>query len=342
MLTLNVRRRGLPAPGSGEFAAPEEAAVTWEERRTALLICDMWDKHWCAGASRRVDEMAPYMDRVVRAARARGVLIIHAPSETMDFYAGTPQRRRAAEARDAGFPEDVPPEVISEVFRGGAAMVGEAGGAIAGGHTIYDREPKYGLCVTGIVHPERIARKSGARPGDLLYLTKPLGTGLITTAAKRDLPGAASWLDGAIEVMLRFNRHPSHLAIAAGVRTMTDVTGFGLLGHADEIARASGAGLTLAAGSIPLMAGALESVALDVGTGGAERNEAFAGPRVSFDPAVSDALRAVLWDPQTAGGLLIAIAADAAEALEASFAADGLPLWRIGSVREGAGITVKP
>lgn len=242
----------------------------------------------------------------------------------------------------AGFPEDVPPEVISEVFRGGAAMVGEAGGAIAGGHTIYDREPKYGLCVTGIVHPERIARKSGARPGDLLYLTKPLGTGLITTAAKRDLPGAASWLDGAIEVMLRFNRHPSHLAIAAGVRTMTDVTGFGLLGHADEIARASGAGLTLAAGGVPVMAGALESVALDVGTGGAERNEAFAGPRVSFDPAVSDALRAVLWDPQTAGGLLIAIAADAAEALEASFAADGLPLWRIGSVREGAGITVKP
>src|SRR5215204_1418299 len=110
----------------------------------------------------------------------------------------------------AGFPEDVPSSVISEIFRGGAQMIGEAGGVIAGGHTVYDVEPKYGLCVTGLVHPERIARKGGATPGERLYLTKPLGSGLITTAAKRDIAGADAWLEGAIAVMLQFNRHASH------------------------------------------------------------------------------------------------------------------------------------
>jgi selenide,water dikinase len=241
----------------------------------------------------------------------------------------------------AGFPEDIPAAVIAEVFRGGADKVREAGGAIAGGHTVYDVEPKYGLTVTGLVHPERIATKGGARPGDLIYLTKPLGSGLITTAAKRDIPGAAAWLDGAIEVMLRMNRHPSHLAIAAGVRTMTDISGFGLLGHADEIARASGVALRLHAGLVPVMAGALEAVAEDVGTGGAARNEAYAGPRVSFAPEVPPDLRAVLWDPQTAGGLLIAARPDAAATLEAAFAADGLPLWRLGEAVEGSGIEVR-
>lgn len=241
----------------------------------------------------------------------------------------------------AGFPEDVPAAVIAEVFRGGAEKVAEAGGVIAGGHTVYDIEPKYGLCVTGLVHPDRIATKGGARPGDLLYLTKPLGSGLIVTAAKRDLPGVESWLAGAIEVMLQFNRHPAHLAIAAGVRTMTDITGFGLLGHADEMARASAARVRIDAARVPLMAGALECVAMDVGTGGAGRNEAYVSPRVTFAPDVPADLRAVLWDPQTAGGLLIAIRPTAAPALEAAFAADALPLWRIGDVGEGEGIDVR-
>ncbi|MGH2584906.1 MAG: selenide, water dikinase SelD, partial [Dehalococcoidia bacterium] len=240
----------------------------------------------------------------------------------------------------AGFPEDVPAEVITEIFRGGAEMVREAGGAIAGGHTIYDQEPKYGLCVTGLVHPEQIATKTGAQTGDLLYLTKPLGSGLITTAAKNDLPGAADWLRAAIPVMLQFNRHPSHLAIAAGVRTMTDVTGFGLLGHADEIARASGVALRLEAGRIPVMEGALACVEMDVGTGGAGRNEAYAGPRVAFAADIPAAMRAVLWDPQTAGGLLISVRPEAAEALEGSFAADSVSVWRIGEVLAGSGITV--
>jgi selenide,water dikinase len=211
---------------------------------------------------------------------------------------------------------------------------------IAGGHTIYDVEPKYGLCVTGTVHPDRIATKGGTRPGDVLYLTKPLGSGLITTAAKRELPGSDRWLAAAVEVMLQFNRHASHLAIAGGVRTMTDVTGFGLLGHADEIARASGAALRLESSRIPLIDGALEAVGLDVGTGGAGRNEAFAGPRVRFEPDVSDSVRAVLWDPQTAGGLLMAVHPEQAQSLETAFAADSLPLYRIGEVLPGTGIVV--
>jgi selenide,water dikinase len=242
----------------------------------------------------------------------------------------------------AGFPEDVPSEVIAEVFRGGAEKVAEAGAVIAGGHTVYDIEPKYGLCVTGLVHPERITTKRGARPGDVLYLTKPLGSGLIVTAAKRDLPGVAPWLAGAIEVMLQFNRHPSHVAVESGVRTMTDITGFGLLGHADEIARASGVRLRIEAGRIPVMPGARECVRLGVGTGGAGRNEAFAGPRVAFAPDVPEEMRSILWDPQTAGGLLIVAAPPVAAVLEQRSAADGVSLWRIGDVVEGAEITVLP
>lgn len=240
----------------------------------------------------------------------------------------------------AGFPEDMPAMVISEIFRGGAEAVRDAGGVIAGGHTIYDVEPKYGLCVTGTVHPGRIATKGGARPGDALYLTKPLGSGLITTAAKRELPGSDRWLAAAVEVMLQFNRHASHLAVAAGVRTMTDVTGFGLLGHADEIARASDVGLKLKAGHVPLIDGVLEAVRLDVGTGGAGRNEAFTGPRVRFESDVPDPVRAVLWDPQTAGGLLMAVRPEHTQSLEAAFAADALALHRIGEVLPGTGILV--
>ena len=240
----------------------------------------------------------------------------------------------------AGFPADLPDAVITEIFRGGAEMVAKAGGVIAGGHTVYDREPKYGLCVTGLIHPERIATKAGARPGDVVYLTKPLGSGLIVTAAKNELPGSRGWLQEAVAVMLQFNRHPAHLAIATGARTITDITGFGLLGHADEVARASGVCLRIHADAVPLIDGALDCVALGVGTGGAGRNEMFVGQRVRFDDGVSDELRAVLWDPQTSGGLLIALRPDAATELEARFAADGLPLWRIGDVAEGSSIDV--
>ena len=239
----------------------------------------------------------------------------------------------------AALPDDLPAEVAAEIFRGGAEKVAEAGGVIAGGHTVYDREPKYGLCVTGLVHPDRIFTKAGARPGDALYLTKPLGTGLIVTAAK-NASGRQEWLDGAVECMLRTNRHPSHIAAEVGVRAMTDITGFGLLGHADEMARLSGVGMRLAARDIPALPGARECIEMGIGTGGAGRNRQYVSPRVTFDPAISDELAELLFDPQTSGGLLIAVAPERAAELVARFAADGLDLWRIGEAVEGNGIEV--
>jgi selenide,water dikinase len=239
----------------------------------------------------------------------------------------------------AALPEDLPTETAAEIFRGSAEKVAEGGGVIAGGHTVYDREPKFGLCVTGLVHPDRIVTKGGLRPGDPLFLTKPLGTGLIVTAAKHDRADPR-WLAGAVAAMLRPNRHPAHLAVAAGVRAMTDVTGFGLLGHADEMARLSGVGLRLSLPAVPVLDGARACVGMGVGTAGAGRNRAFLSSRVRLDPALSDADTELLYDPQTSGGLLIAVPPERAGELTARFAAEGLDLWRIGTAVAGDGIDV--
>jgi selenide, water dikinase len=239
----------------------------------------------------------------------------------------------------AALPDDMAPEVAAEIFRGGAEKVQEAGGVIAGGHTVYDREPKYGLCVTGLVHPDRITTKAGIRPGDHLYLTKPLGSGLIVTASRNDR-AEQGWLDGALGVMLTPNRHASHIAVRTGVRAMTDVTGFGLLGHADEMSRLSSVGLRLYAGDIPAMHGAMECISIGIGTGGAGRNRAYVEPRVRVESGVADEIVELLYDPQTSGGLLIAVAAERAAELEAGFAADGLDLWHVGDAVDGSGIDV--
>ncbi len=239
----------------------------------------------------------------------------------------------------AALPDDLDPEAAAAIFRGGAEMVAQAGAVIAGGHTVYDREPKYGLCVTGTVHPERVITKAGAQPGDLLLLTKPLGSGLIVTAA-RNGRAEAIWLNSAIEWMLRMNRHPSHLAVAAGVHAMTDITGFGLLGHADELARHSGVGLRLRAASVPAMDGARACIDMGVGTGGGERNRAFVEERVRTAAGVDPTVFELLYDPQTSGGLLLSISPAGAEELETRFAASGMPLWRIGEVLPGAGIEI--
>src|SRR5437762_7144049 len=157
----------------------------------------------------------------------------------------------------AGFPREMSKAIIAEVFRGGAEKVAEAGGVIAGGHTVIDNEPKYGLCVTGRVHPERILIKGGLRPGDRLFLSKPLGTGVITTAAK-DNAARTEVLDGAIKSMLRLNRAAAEAAREAGARGATDITAFGLLGHAGEMVKASGAGVTISASRLPLLPGTRE------------------------------------------------------------------------------------
>jgi len=241
----------------------------------------------------------------------------------------------------AGFPEDQPAEVLAEIFRGGAERVAEAGGVIAGGHTLIDVEPKYGLCVTGVVHPDAIMRKGGARAGDALLLTKALGTGIVLTAARADAC-APEHLQATVESMLRLNRHASHLARDAGVVGCTDVTGFSLLGHAEEMARAAGLRIVIEAARVPALPGALAYARQGYVTGGANRNRQGLAGKVSL-PAqgLAEELEHLLFDPQTSGGLLIAIAADRADALSQALAEDGLLGARVGRVEAGAGVVVE-
>ncbi|MDQ6829110.1 MAG: selenide, water dikinase SelD [Gemmatimonadota bacterium] len=222
-----------------------------------------------------------------------------------------------------GFPTGVIPlSVLTEILRGGQDKVHEAGAVIAGGHTVVDDEVKYGLAVTGRVDPKRILSNAGAIVGDRLVLTKPLGTGILVTAAKRgDLEPRL--LDIVIESMRALNRDASRAALAGGAHAATDVTGFGLLGHASHIARASGVSLRLRPSAIPVFEGAREAWARGIRTGGAERNAEFLRDRVSWRD-VDEATRAILVDPQTSGGLLVA--------LPAASVADYLT--RVGGARE--------
>jgi selenide, water dikinase len=235
----------------------------------------------------------------------------------------------------AGFPRDMPKAIIAEVFRGGAEKVAEAGGVVAGGHTVIDNEPKYGLCVTGRVHPDRILIKGGLRPGDRLFLSKPLGTGVITTAAK---DGAADGdvLNGAIGSMLRLNRVAAEVALAAGAQGATDITGFGLLGHAGEMVEASGAGIEISAARLPLLPGALALAEKGHFSGGMKRNrrhvETLFGPRLTIDPEIPPALAALAFESETSGGLLFSVAPGRAGRVVEEFSARGETCAEIGLV----------
>jgi len=241
----------------------------------------------------------------------------------------------------AGFPEDLPPEMITEIFRGGADKIAEGGGIIAGGHTVIAAEPKYGLSVMGLVRPKQVMSKAGARPGDLLVLTKALGTGVILTAAKRDL-ASAEHLEAAVQSMLLLNRHAMHLAREAGAHALTDVTGFGIVGHALEIADRSGVQLALRAGDLPILPGALQYAAAGVDFGGVNRNMEQLGPRALIEDELPGAIFRLLFDPQTSGGLLMAVEPSAATPLVARLQADGYPAAVIGSVYKGEGVAVDP
>ena len=241
----------------------------------------------------------------------------------------------------AAFPEDLAHETIGKILRGAADKVAEAGGVIAGGHTIIDAEPKYGLCVLGLVHPKRIFAKAGARPGDTLYLTKPLGTGIVTTAAMRD-EAKPEHLQTAIEWMTRLNRHPSHIARDVEAHALTDITGYGILGHGYEMADAGNVALRLSAGRMPLLPGALEYASRGIITGGASRNRSHLQDKVTFSGKVTEEMQHILFDPQTSGGLLLAVDPERAAEVEARFAAAELPLWHIGEVIKGPGIRVEP
>jgi selenide,water dikinase len=233
----------------------------------------------------------------------------------------------------AAFPEELPLEVVRAVFDGADRQVRAAGGILAGGHTIRDAEPKYGLAVVGTVSPGGIWHKSGAQPGDALFLTKPLGTALVLGGAKRGLADAAE----AVRWMRTLNRDAADVLRFATPNAVTDVTGFGLLGHAHEMASRSGARITLAAERLPAMAGALESARAGVSTAGTRANRAYGAPELG---AVAPELVELAFDPQTAGGLLVSLPRDRGPALEAEFARAGLFLARVGTVEEGAGVAL--
>jgi len=244
----------------------------------------------------------------------------------------------------AAFPSDLPAEILSAIFEGGASKMAEAGGIIAGGHTVTDPEPKYGLCVTGSIHPDQILTKAGAKAGDRLFLTKPLGTGAITTAMKNG-SAAPEHASAAIESMQTLNRSASEAVRRVGVHACTDITGFGLLGHASEVAAKSGVHLRIGAAAVPLLPGAMESAAAGHLPGGMKRNRthfsAETGGGVTVASTVGADLDALLYDPETSGGLFLTVPNERSAALRAAFAAVDLPLWEIGDVAPGAGILVE-
>jgi selenide, water dikinase len=213
------------------------------------------------------------------------------------------------------FPRDsLPFDVLERVLQGGAAKAAEAGVALVGGHTIDDPEPKYGLVAVGTVHPERVVRNVGARPGDALVLTKPLGVGIATTAIKRDVAPPAL-VDAAVELMTTLNRAAGEALLASdGVHAATDVTGFGLLGHLSEML-ADTVGATVQADAVPVLDGILDLAERDVVPGGTRRNLASVEASVDWSERFGQARRLVLADAQTSGGLLIAVDPAAAETL---------------------------
>ena len=238
----------------------------------------------------------------------------------------------------AAFPEDLDPELLAEIVRGGADKVAEAGGVVAGGHTVIDAEPKYGLSVMGVIHPDAVLTTGGAQPGDALLLTKPLGTGILMSAAGSE--GAEAGFEAAVESMRTLNRHPAHLARAAAAHAVTDVTGFGLAGHAAEVARQSDATLVFDLDALPLLPDAARFAAEGVVTGGGNRNVAHLGDRVRIEGDPDQALVDVFYDPQTSGGLLIAVPEADADALRDAIADDGGGCWRVGRVEEGPPVVV--
>jgi len=236
----------------------------------------------------------------------------------------------------AGFPRELDKAIVAEVFRGGADKVAEAGGVIAGGHTVIDAEPKYGLCVTGRIHPARVLIKGGLRPGDRLFLSKPLGTGVITTAGK-DGAAPPDVLAGAVRSMCRLNRVAAQVARDFGATGATDITGFGFLGHALEMLVASGVGIALEAARLPILPGARALAEAGHFSGGMKRNrrhvESVLGSRLQIAGDVPTVLVSMLMEAETSGGLLFSIRPERAAGVLDAFRSAGEDAWEIGTVR---------
>ena len=238
-----------------------------------------------------------------------------------------------------GFPPDLPSESVTEILRGGAEKVAEAGGIVAGGHTLDAKEPTYGLSVMGVVHPDRVATKSGAKPGDVLILTKPLGVGIITTALKGQVADPAH-VEAAVESMKRLSRDAARLTQQVGVHACTDITGFALLGHGYEMAEKSGVRLRFYVEQLPFLEGAQQYADDWLFPGGTCNNERAYEHVVRFEPGISEEMQQLLYTPETSGGLLIAVPSGKLEELTALFSTEGQEHWTIGEVVEGEGIEV--
>ena len=228
-------------------------------------------------------------------------------------------------------PPQWPPEIPQAIVQGGAEKVKEAGAVLAGGHSLQDEEPKYGLIALGWVHPERMLRKDRLRPRDRLVLTKPLGMGTITTALKQG-KAAPEHVRMAQKWMMRLNRTAAHVAREAHLRAATDVTGFGLLGHAWEMAQASGVGLELQWSAIPILEPAYTYARLGIFPGGTYANVETYGPHVTFEVPLEESQRLLLFDAQTSGGLLLGVPAEKWEIFRTLAREKSLLYWTIGRV----------
>jgi selenide,water dikinase len=229
----------------------------------------------------------------------------------------------------------LPLDLLGEVLRGGQEIARQAGAFVLGGHSVDDPEPKYGMVAIGEAHPDRIVTLARARPGDALVLTKPIGTGVLTTALKRDLLAAGD-LAAAVASMTTLNAGAARAMLAVGVDAATDVTGFGLLGHLHNMLAASRVAAELDAAAVPLFPGAVELVARGAVPGGTERNRDSLTAHVTFAPGVNEAMRVLLHDAQTSGGLLLAVPAERADALLAALKKEGTPAAAsIGRVTQG-------
>lgn len=237
---------------------------------------------------------------------------IAAANALSDVYAmgGTP----AVAMNIVCFPQGLPQSVLAEILKGGAAKVLEAGAVLAGGHTVEDEEPKYGLSVLGLVHPQKMMTNSQARPGEVLILTKPLGLGVLTTAIKGNLLSEAGQ-KRALETMCYLNKDASRAALQAGVRGCTDITGFGLLGHASELARGSGVTLEIYHDQLPILEESVDLARLGMIPGGAYKNRDFYLPWISFEEGIQGEYLDLMFDPQTSGGLLLSVPQERAAAL---------------------------
>ncbi len=299
----------------GLKGAPDDAAVYRLSEEQAII--------------QTVDFFTPIVDDP----RAYGA--IAAANSMSDVYAMGGEVMLALNV--GGFPDSLPREMIAEIFLGAAEKVREAGAVVAGGHTIVDEEPKFGLVVTGTIHPDRVLTLVGAQPGDQLLLTKPLGSGIIATAARNDALHETEHLEEAVAVMLQLNQGAAVAMQRVGVHACTDITGFGLLGHASEMATASGIAMVIGAAKLPLMRGALRYAREGHLAGGLKRNRAFF-TGVKVDSAVDQACAAVAWDPQTSGGLLIAVSKEKTDEMLATLEGEGVSGYHIGQVYEGKGI----